>query len=190
MIPAGELRPALHAATGLVALGLGVFPRPLALLGAMLGLVAGFLVIPSTPLEARLRRPDEPFFGGLRTYPLAVAGLVAFLPPTEAAVAWSVFAWGDAAASVVGRHVPAPKVFGHPKATWSGTGAFFAVGLLMGAAVGLAVAHTGGGPLPGLPRLVAAAAAAALVDLVPIPPDDNLPHALAAGLALACLPGA
>jgi len=188
VIPSREVRPALHAATGLVALLLGVLPRPLALAGAALGMLAGWVVIPCSPLEAKLRRPDEPFFGGLRTYPLAVGGLIVVLPDTLAAVAWGIFAWGDAAASVAGRHVPSSAVFGHRKATWTGSGAFLTVAALVGWGIGTVVAATGGAPCPSVPRIVAAALAATLIDLVPIPPDDNLPHATAAGLALAFLP--
>lgn len=192
MIPSREWRPALHAATGLVALLLGVLPRPLALAGAALGLLVGFVVLPRTPLEARLRRPGEPFWCGLRTYPLAVAALVVALPAPLAAVAWAILAWGDAAASVVGRHVPAPALFGHRKATWAGSLAFLVVGAGVGYLTGLVVGWTGGatggGASPSLPRVAVAALAATLIDLVPIPPDDNLPHAAAAGLALALVP--
>jgi dolichol kinase len=178
-------RSLLHAATGLVALGLGVFPRWFVLVGAGLGVLAGWVVIPMTPLEAKLRRPGEPFFCGLRTYPLAVLGLVVLLPPTLAAIAWAIFAFGDAAASVVGRRFAAPHVFGHPKATWSGSPAFFVVGTLVGVAFGQVVAATGGSPSPSVLRIVLASLAATLIDLVPIPPDDNLPHAAASGLVLA-----
>jgi dolichol kinase len=182
-----DLRAAIHAATGLVALGLGVFPSWFVLAGAIGGVVVGWVVIPMTPIEARLRRPGEPFFGGLRTYPLAVLGLVvAFLhAPSRAAAAWAVLAAGDAAASLVGRHVPTPHLLGHPKATWSGTGAFVLVGSLAAFAVGRFVESTGGGPLGPAWAPIAAAGAGALVDLVRIPPDDNVPIAAAAGAALA-----
>jgi len=185
----GELRPLLHAGTGLVALGLGVMPRWLNLAGACLGIVAGWVVIPRTPLEARLRRPGEPFLGGLRTYPVAVFLLVVLLPPTIAATAWAVFAAGDGAASLVGRHVRAPRLFGHRKATWSGTPAFVAIGALAGLGAGAFVAATGGGPAVPWPWVVGAAGAAAMVDLVRIPPDDNVPNAAAAGLVLAYAAG-
>jgi dolichol kinase len=119
-----------------------------------------------------------------------VLGLVLLLPPAEAAAAWGVLALGDAAAAVVGTRVPAPRLFGHPKATWSGTPAYVVVGTL--AAVGLSrgVAALGAatgvetGPTPTALACAVAAAAAAIVDLLPIPPDDNLPAAAAAGGAL------
>ncbi len=184
-IPKSEFRPLLHAGTALVALGLGIMPRWMNLVGAGLGLLAGWVVIPMTSLEARLRRPGEPFLGGLRTYPVAVFLLVWLLPATLAATAWSVFAAGDAAASIVGRHVAAPKLFGHRKATWSGTPAFVGVGALAGIGVGAFVEATGGGPGVRWPIVIAAALSAALVDLVRIAPDDNVPNATAAGLVVA-----
>lgn len=189
MIGRGEFRPLLHAGTGLVALGLGVMPRWMNLTGAVLGLVAGWVVIPATPLEAKLRRPEEPFLCGLRTYPVAVFLLVWLLPPTLAATAWAVFAAGDAAASIVGRHVAAPRLFGHRKATWSGTPAFVVVGTLAGVGAAAFVAATGGAPALPWTSVLAAATAAALVDLVRIPPDDNVPNAGAAGLVVAWAAG-
>jgi dolichol kinase len=181
-------RPGLHAATGFLALLLGVLSRPLAIAAAALGVVVGWVVLPLT-LEAKLRRPGEPYLGGLRTYPLAVLGLVLLLPPAEAAAAWGVLAFGDAAAAVVGRLVPSPALLGHPKATWAGSGAYLVVGAIAAALLAagvdaLAGAGGAGAPPPGLVRCLLAAAAAAASDLVDVPPDDNLPAAAAAGLAL------
>jgi len=85
--------------------------------------------------------------------------------------------------------VKAPAVFGHRKATWSGTPAFVVVGTLAGLGAQAFVAATGGGPGVRWAFVVAAAVAAALVDLVRIPPDDNVPNAAAAGLVLAWAAG-
>jgi dolichol kinase len=185
------LRPVLHAATGLCALLLGVLPPWAALAAAGGGMLAGWVVLPLTPLEARLRRPGEPFLCGLRTYPLAVLGLVLWLGPAEAAAAWGVLAFGDAAASLVGVRVPAPRVLGSRKATWSGSLAHVAVGALAawGLAAGVAglAAWSGAvapGPVPGVAACLLAGAAAALADLLLLPPDDNLPGAAAAALGL------
>jgi dolichol kinase len=158
---------------------------------AGLGVLAGWVVLPLTPLEARLRRPGEGYLSGLRTYPLAVLGLVLWLEPAEAAAAWGVLAFGDAAASVVGRRVPAPALLGSSKATWSGSLAHLLVGGLAAWGLSAAVAALAAsgdavlaGPVPGPLACLVAAAAAALADLLLLPPDDNLPGAAAAALGL------
>ncbi len=193
---APPFRPLLHMGVGALAPALGLLTPPLALLGAGLGVVAGWVVLPLTPLEARLRRAGEPWLCGLRTYPVAVLLLVALLPPAEAAAAWGVLAFGDSLAALVGSRVRAPALFGHPKATWAGSGAY----VLGGAAGALAVsqacaalaAATGwveAGPVPGVAACLLAALAAAGLDLLPLRPDDNLPAALGAGGVLRLLRG-
>lgn len=181
-------RPLLHAATGLGALLLGVLPPPWALVCAGLGVLAGWVVFPLTGMEKKLRRPGEPYLGGLRTYPLAVLGLVVLLPRCEAAAAWGVLAFGDAAAAIAGTRWKTPAILGHRKATWSGSGAYLLVGGLVAWGLSQGVAalaawsgavEAGAAPPAGICFL--AAGAAVILDLVPLPPDDNLPAAAAAG---------
>lgn len=190
----GRLRPVVHAATGLFAFALGVLPRWVAIGMALAAVLFNWLVLPRLALGRRLARPGEPFLGGLRTYPVAVLGLVLLLPPAEAAAAWAVMAWGDAAAALVGQSVPAPAVFGHHKATWSGTPALFVFGAAGAWAAGAGVVALSAlapwvdpGAAPSLAACALAAFAAVLVDLVPIPPDDNLPCAAVSGAVLRAL---
>jgi dolichol kinase len=190
------LRPAVHAAMGLNALWLGVLPRWGGVALALAAFALNALVLPRLAIGRALTRPGERFWGGLRTYPLAVLGLVLLLPAAEAAAAWGVLAFGDAAAAVVGQAVPAPRLFGHRKATWSGTPAFVVCGALAAWLLGEGVARLATsapwvepGVAPSLLRAGAAAAVAALVDLVRIPPDDNLPCAAASGATLHVLRG-
>lgn len=189
--PASLRRPLTHGAVGLFALSLGILPHPLAIAGGVLGVVVGWVILPRTPWEARLRRPGESFLGGLRTYPVAVLILILWLSPANAAAAWGVLAFGDAAASIVGQRVPAPRLFGHPKATISGSGAHVLVGAAAAFALGQGAEALGDltgwvetGSAPGIMRCALAALGAAVLDLVPIPPDDNIPGALAAGAVL------
>ena len=190
------LRPALHAATGLCALALGVLPRWGQIAGALGGIAAGWIAIPLW-LDDVLRRPGEGWLNGLRTYPVAVLGLVLLLPPAEAAAAWAVLAFGDAAATVVGTRVPAPRLLGHGKATLSGSLAYLLVGALAAWVIALAVDGLGSAcpwvdlrlPPPGAARCMLAALGAAAIDLVPIPPDDNIPAAATAGTILALTRG-
>ena len=194
--PSPWLRPAIHAGTGLGGLWLAVLPHPWALVCAGLGILVGWVLFPLTGFDARLRRPGERWLGGLRTYPLAVFGLVALLPPAEAAAAWGVLAFGDAAAALIGSRVPAPPLLGHPKATLPGTAAHvlagWAAAFLLGGAVG-AIGRAAGivdpGPTPTLLATGLAALAAVLVDLLLRLPDDNLPCAAAAGGVLAAVRG-
>ncbi len=191
------LRLLLHAGTGLAALALGVLPSPWHGIGAACGVIAGFLILPLVGLDRRLRRDGERWWGGLRTYPLAVFGLVLLLPRAEAAAAWGVLAFGDAAAGWIGSRVPSPALLGHAKATWSGTAAGVVGGTVgafaLAAGVVALIPHSfppGVAPESGvgLFRCAAAACAGTLASLVPIPPDDNLPTAVAAGLFLTVLP--
>jgi dolichol kinase len=77
------------------------------------------------------------------------------------------------------------------KETLAGSGALVLVGAVAGLGVARFVEATGGGAPSALPWAVAlAAVAAALPDLLPLPIDDNLPIAAAAGLALAATHGA
>ena len=183
VIPARPwLRPVIHAGTGFGALALGVLPHPGALSCAALGILAGWVVFPLTGFDRLLRRPGEPWLGGLRTYPVAVVGLVALLPPAEAAAAWGVLAFGDAAAALVGRAWPARPLLGHPKATLPGTAAHGLVGWAAAWLLGVAVAALGPatglvdpGAAPGILATGLAAGAAVLVDLALRLPDDNLP---------------
>ncbi len=191
---AGLRRPIVHAATGLLALTLGLLPAPWHLVAAGLGLVAGWILLPLTAFGRGLQRPGEPFFSGLRTYPVAVFLLVLLLPRAEAAAAWGVLAFGDASAAIAGRLVPSPAIFGHRKATWAGTGAYVIDGGLAawGLSAGAAALASATGWVtietsPSVLACFAAAGAAALIDLVPIPPDDNLPGAATAGGVLHAL---
>lgn len=197
MTPAPPLlRPLIHMAVGCLALLLGVLPTPYALGGALLGVLAGWVVLPLTALEARLRRPGEAWLCGLRTYPVAVLLLVWTLPPAEAAAAWGVLAYGDALAAVVGSRVAAPAIFGHPKATWAGSAAYVLGGALAAfllsrgcAELALFAPGVDVGPVPTALACTLAALGAAGLDLLPLPPDDNLPAALGAGGLLRLLRG-
>lgn len=186
------LRPALHAATGLCALLLGVLPHWAAIACGIGGVLIGWIGFPLTGLDRTLRRPGEPYLAGLRSYPVAILGLIILLPPAEAAAAWGVLAFGDAGAALIGQTVRAARIFGHPKATWSGSLAHVVLGTLGAVALSrgaVALGSWAGGIDPGLPPTLLAcflaAVAAASADLVFRVADDNLTGAAAAGAVLA-----
>ena len=117
---------------------------------------------------------------------LLVAAFLSFLL-FDQAVAIAVLLYlslGDPAAALVGRPMPGPRLFGKSPV---GTLAFIGVSLLVGAALvvaGIAPFHWG---------LLAGAVVAGLVELAPLPGDDNLWVPLIAGtvmqLAVGGIPG-
>ena len=108
---------------------------------------------------------------------MVIAGLIAFLLfDTVVAVSAMLFlALGDPAAALVGRRMPGPRLFGKSPV---GTIAFLVVSLLIVAVLG------GSGRFPYHWALLVGGAVAALVELAPVPPDDNLTIPLAAGGAM------
>ena len=108
---------------------------------------------------------------------MVIAGLIAFLlSGTAVAVSAMLFlALGDPAAALVGRRMPGPRLFGKSPV---GTAAFLAVSLLVVAVL------VGSGRFPYHWALLVGGAVAALVELAPVPPDDNLTIPLAAGGAM------
>ena len=186
-----DARAALHLGTGLCAFALGLVPWAGAVGLALLGCLLGFVVFPQVGLEARVRRPGEGYWTGLKTYPLAVLGLVLFLPAPQAAAAWAVLAFGDTAARLVGQRVRSPRVFGHPKLTWAGTlgGVLVGAGAAFGMSAAVHALALGSGAVAAAApssagMCLAAASAAAAADAIPWRPNDNIPVAWAAGLAL------
>ena len=119
------------------------------------------------------------------TYLLVAAFLAFLLFDRPVAIAVLLFlSLGDPAAALVGRPMPGPRLFGKSPV---GTLAFIGVSLLVGAALvvaGIAPFHWG---------LLAGAVVAGLVELAPLPGDDNLWVPLIAGavmqLAIGGIPG-
>jgi dolichol kinase len=108
---------------------------------------------------------------------MVIAGLIAFLLfDTVVAVSAMLFlALGDPAAALVGRRMPGPRLFGKSPI---GTIAFLVVSLL------IVEVLVGSGRFPYHWALLVGGAVAALVELAPVPPDDNLTIPLAAGGAM------
>ncbi len=179
-------RASLHALAGLLSLAYAVLPPPWAV-----GLAA-FLVVHNVWLLPRYvpqwMRPAGPNAdSGVLTYPLVVLGATAcFLARLDlAAAAWALLAFGDAAASAVGRR------FGRHRLPWNaaksleGLIAFVAAG---GACAGLVqsfVAHEGARLAPPTsPTIWGAALAAGLAETLASRLDDNVRIGLAAVVVL------
>ncbi|MGH9380646.1 MAG: DUF92 domain-containing protein [Thermoanaerobaculia bacterium] len=185
-LPSGEgLRQAGHIGAGLGALLI----RPLGP-GPVLALVLAALlfnafILPSW-LGSRLRRPGETgFLWGPTAYAAAVAVLLVVFwhVPDVAAAGWLLLAVGDGAATVVGRRWGERKLPWNPDKSWAGSLAYWVAGA---AAVFGILWPTAARIIAQLPdelvRVVAvfsvgaaaAALAAAAVESVRQPLDDNL----------------
>lgn len=136
-------------------------------------------------LFAPLMRPEEiPPFGGRLVFNgatmmcVAAALGVVFFPAALAAVGLAMQQTGDAAAALVGRKVGKTRWPGSPKSI-EGTAAFAVVAF----ATGWAFVQAFGAEVS-LAQLAAGAVVAALVEVLPVPVNDNLRVPLAAALAM------
>jgi dolichol kinase len=152
-----------------------------AMAGAAIAVNWGLL--PAIGWDRGIRRDGGPFVDGVKMYPVAVLVALLAFPLHVAAAAWGVMGVGDAASNVVGRRVGTPGFVGRSDRSLLGTLAFVvtawpAAWALASFVGSRAIADTW------LPALAAAAAGAAM-ELVPLPRrlDDNLPNALAAAAA-------
>jgi len=139
---------------------------------------------------APIMRPEErPPFGG----PLVLNGAVwmcvaaaacaALFPEAIAAAALALLMVGDAAAALIGRRFGRTRYPGSPKSV-EGSVAFFAAG--WAAALPFALA---GEPALGPGVLAAGALAAAAVEALPLPVNDNVRVPLVAGALMLLLAG-
>jgi uncharacterized protein (TIGR00297 family) len=86
-------------------------------------------LLPRLASGKKMTRPKEGFVNGIWMYPLALAICFAAFPPFAAMGAWAAMASGDAAAALVGRNLPRPKLPWNQKKSWSGLFAFVAAAL-------------------------------------------------------------
>ena len=177
-----------HLTAGSVILVAGIFAPHSAIVIALAALTAGGFTLDLARFRmgwlnrlflrwlAPLLKADEGRRVTGATY-MALAALVVFVSfDRPVAVAALLFlSLGDPAAALVGMRAPGPRLFGKSP---GGTIAFIAaswavVGVMV--ATGAVEYHWG---------LMAGAVVAALVELAPVPLDDNLTVPIAAGLAM------
>ena len=172
-------RRVIHFGFGFAILLLPFLQRPGGVVIAALALLYNALLAPGLGLDRRYRREGERRLGGLTSYPLAVLLLLLLTPLDVAAGAWAVLAVLDPVAAAAGTRWPRPRILFNPRKSVVGSLAGIVAGAL---GCGLALTYMGldGAWVPAL----CAAAAAALVEALPLPIDDNLPVAAAAALAL------
>jgi dolichol kinase len=169
----------VHFGFGFAIVLLPHLQRPGGAAVAALALLYNALLAPGLGLDRAYRREGERRLSGLTSYPLAVLLLILLAPLEVAAGAWAVLAVLDPVAAAVGSRVPRPRVPFHPAKSLAGSAAGFVAG-----AAGCALALRYMGLEEAWGPALCAAGAAALVEALPWPIDDNLPVAAAAALAL------
>jgi len=192
-------RKALHLGALALPVGILVLGRPIAaplLIGlAALAVatdvarhrVAGVHRLISAVFAPLMRPEERPPFGGPvvlngATWMCVSAALcAALLPESIAAASLALLMVGDAAAAVVGRPFGRTRYPGSPKSV-EGSAAFVAAGWVAALPFGMA-----GEPALGPGVLAAGALAAAVVEALPLPVDDNVRVPLVAGALMLLL---
>ena len=165
-------RRAVHLLFGLPAFLLVYLDWRLALGIAVWFLFLNAEVLPRTRLAAGWFRAGEGWTGGIVTYPLTVAVLVALFREDSlpAAAGWVAMAFGDGGAAIVGRRW---RLLACPWNRAKSVGGM--LGFLAGAGPALAVVH---GQYEGFGWgscgfAVAVAAGGAVLETIPVPVNDN-----------------
>jgi len=190
-----DARQWVHIGSGLFALLLRVLSPWQASALALVALVFNAAALPRVG-GRRLYRPVDHARGfplGILLYPLSVLILTLIFPsrPDITAAAWGVLAFGDGAATLVGR-ASARKLPWNPDKSIAGTAAFVVFGGLGAVALAWWV-RPAVAPEPPLAFTIVAplvaAVAAAFVETIPVRLDDNIsaPAAAAAALWIASL---
>jgi uncharacterized protein (TIGR00297 family) len=182
-------RQTVHMAMGAFALLLRWIPWWQAIALALAALAFNLLLLPR--LRLNLYRPGDRERGGhgIIWYPLAVLLLLLIFPGRLdiVASAWGILAIGDGIATLAGRALGGPRWPWNREKTVSGSAAF----AIAGAAAGVFLAWWCRPAVPSTPALaftigapILAAAAAALVETIPVRLDDNLSVPATAGATL------
>ena len=176
-----DARQWVHVASGSFALLLRVLTWWQAAALAIAALVFNAFVLPNVG-GRRLYRPVDQARGfplGILLYPLAVLFLILVFPTRLdiAAAAWGILAFGDGAATLVGRRAAGLRLPWNRDKTAAGTIAF----TVFGAAAGVALAWWTRPAIIPLPPLtfvliapIVAAICAAFVETIPVRLDDNV----------------
>jgi dolichol kinase len=179
-------RKAFHVSSASLPLLVWAAPRWLAL-GVLLPTAAVAVAVDWTRLRYRgprylflrytrrmLRHHERRRFAGATYMAVAYAAAVVLFPRPIAVMAMLFNGFGDAAAALVG------KRFGRHRTRWGKSWEGFAAGLAVNLAVGLAISSLSAGVLPAV-AAAAGATAAAVLEFLDLPIDDNVRVTLGGG---------
>jgi uncharacterized protein (TIGR00297 family) len=173
------LRKALHLGFGLLAFSLKVLPWWMSAAIAALAVLGNWLVLHRI-VGTAVARHARGYDAGIVLYPAAVLTLILVFRNQlhYAAIGWGMMAFGDGAATLVGRAMRiAPLPWNRDK-SWGGLVGFF----LAASAGGMALAWWMGAGTPML--VLVTALASAIVESLPLGLDDNVTVPFAAAVTL------
>ena len=189
----GELtRQVIHFLVGLMALSLRFLSSTAVVVMVCTAIAVNLFVLRRVPGLQGLFRPNEPFFGGIVLYPMAVLGLIVLLPRTIlpgatgsefslAAAAWGILSAGDSASGIAGSAWGVKPLPWNPKKTWVGLTAFVVAAFPMALFL---LAWFGWEPASAAWVAAGATLVAGLTESLPLPIDDNVTVAAGAGVSL------
>lgn len=179
-VPTESLRKLTHIAIGFCAILLRWLTPYQAAAVAAVAIVFNWLVLPHVG-GRRIARSSRGTDFGLIVYPVVVLALLLVFrnQPAIAGTAWVILAFGDGAATLIGRAVGGPRVPWNSEKTVLGFFGFLEVGIPAGYAISLFLSDS---PtvLPRFVIITIAVVIAAIVESLPLGIDDNLSVPIAA----------
>jgi len=176
------LRKAIHIAVGFGAISLKWLPWRLAAAIAALFVVVNWLVLHRVVGKSVARHPRG-YDAGIVVYPAAICALILIFNwhVSLAAVGWVILAFGDGAATLVGRAMPLARLPWNRAKSWGGTIGF----IVFGGAAAYAIARFFGSP--NLNAVAFAVVFSALIESLPLGLDDNFTVAAASAAMLGAI---
>ena len=179
-----RLRKSLHIAFGLFAFGLKWLPWWVATGVAAVAVLGNWLVLHKIVGRA-VARHERGWDAGIVLYPLSVLALILLFRNNLhiAGVAWGVLAFGDGFATIIGKRFGGPRLPWNSGKTWAGFLGFIAAGYLP---VLVLSYHLSNEPtwLARWLIVLAAVAAGAIAESLPLGVDDNITVPAAAAVAV------
>jgi uncharacterized protein (TIGR00297 family) len=173
------LRKGLHIAFGLGAFTLKWLPWYVAAGVCVVALLGNWLVLHRV-VGRGVARHERGFDAGIMLYPIMVLLLIVVFRDRlhYAAIAWTLLAFGDGIATLVGQALPRAPLPWNPDKSWAGFIACFLAGAVFGVCVAYWMDYHAS------IVVMIAALAAAITESLPLRIDDNVTVPLAAATAL------
>ena len=186
------VRKLVHMGFGVAAVLLRWMTPLQAALFAATALIFNILILPRVGGRF-IARSDRGFDRGIILYPVAVLALILVFRNNLmiAGTVWAILAFGDGAATLIGKIIRGPRLSWNPEKSLVGTLAFIEVGLPIGFIISMVIAPVSG-PMVAVRFLfvMVTTICCAIVESLPLGIDDNFTVPLVGGALLYALTAA